>query len=132
MDKNCAPIDGVSRIEVCDLLSTSGDFIHVKRKTRSATLSHLFQQGSISATLFYDHQPYRRFIRDQLPPKMRRLITVDGPTASKFRVVYAITAGKNKALPEDLPFFSKVAILYHDRIIRRMGFRVGLYHIPIV
>jgi uncharacterized protein (TIGR04141 family) len=33
-----------SRIEICDLLSNDMNFIHVKAKTKSSTLSHLFAQ----------------------------------------------------------------------------------------
>ena len=51
LDKKCSRTMG-SEIEVCDLFSPQKQFIHVKRKTRSATLSHLFSQGVISADCF--------------------------------------------------------------------------------
>lgn len=40
---------GGSPIEVGDLVSPAGHLIHVKRKTQSSTLSHLFAQGRVSA-----------------------------------------------------------------------------------
>src|SRR5262249_29442702 len=40
---------GGSPFEVADLLTADRHLIHVKRKTQSATLSHLFMQGRVSA-----------------------------------------------------------------------------------
>src|SRR5207253_946437 len=37
-----------SGIESCDLFLKDGNFVHVKRKTRSSTLSHLFSQGLVA------------------------------------------------------------------------------------
>jgi uncharacterized protein (TIGR04141 family) len=45
---------GRSAIEICDLLSTDRVFVHVKAKTKSSTLSHLFAQGLNSAQAFRD------------------------------------------------------------------------------
>jgi uncharacterized protein (TIGR04141 family) len=131
MDKNCAPISGVSRIEVCDLFSGKGHFIHVKKETASATLSHLFAQGSVSATLFCDHEPYRDFVAKQLKGPMKKLVNPKKVSCPDFRVVYAITAPPTRKLPDDLPFFSKVNLLYHLQSIERMGYETGLYHVPI-
>jgi uncharacterized protein (TIGR04141 family) len=119
------------RIEVSDLLSKDGDFIHIKRKTRSATLSHLFSQGSVSSALFVDHRPYREFIQQQLPARMKALVDPRAPNPGRYRVVYAISANKSSKLPQALPFFSKVNLLHHLNIVERMGFRSGLFHIPI-
>ena len=129
MDKNCYPIPGETKLEVCDLFSAKNDFIHVKHYTGSATLSHLFSQGSVSASLFCSYIDYRKFIREQLPVNLKKQIPIDGIDCSKYRVVYAISAKPTKAIPNDLPFFSKVNLLFHKRIIERMGFRVSVYHI---
>lgn len=132
MDKNCPTISGTSKIEVCDLFSRQRDFIHVKRKTASATLSHLFSQGSVSATLFCDHEPYRQFTARQLAaPPFSGLVDPSRANCAKYRIVYAIATGEGTRLPQKLPFFSKVTLLYHLRLIERMGFRTGLYHIPV-
>jgi Family of unknown function (DUF6119) len=45
---------GRSSIEICDLLSSEKAFVHVKAKTKSSTLSHLFAQGLNSAQAFRD------------------------------------------------------------------------------
>jgi uncharacterized protein (TIGR04141 family) len=46
-------------IEICDLLSEEGRFIHVKRKLSSSSLSHLFAQGYVSAELLQENSEYR-------------------------------------------------------------------------
>jgi uncharacterized protein (TIGR04141 family) len=56
-----APSGANSRLEFCDLLSTDGSVVHVKRKTRSSTLSHLFAQGHVSAEALVDGD-----LRDQV------------------------------------------------------------------
>lgn len=55
-----------SGIEFCDLLSPEGEIVHVKRKSRSSTLSHLFVQGSVSATTFVSDGVFREGIREKI------------------------------------------------------------------
>jgi uncharacterized protein (TIGR04141 family) len=129
MDKNCAPISGESRIEVCDLFTRHRHFIHVKRGTRSATLSHLLAQGSVSARLFHLYREYRQWFRDALPRPLQNTVDPATSNSSRFTVVYAITAPADASLPSDLPFFSKVNLLFHERQIRMMGFPVKLCHV---
>lgn len=42
---------GASRIEFCDVLSDSGQRIHVKQYSGSSVMSHLFNQGLVSASI---------------------------------------------------------------------------------
>jgi uncharacterized protein (TIGR04141 family) len=44
-------VGGVDRVELCDILTKDGTFIHVKKRGRSSTLSHLFAQGITSSEL---------------------------------------------------------------------------------
>src|SRR5216683_178216 len=53
------PAGRSSDIEVCDLLSRNGAFLHVKKKSRSSTLSHLFSQGHVSAELLIREAGFR-------------------------------------------------------------------------
>jgi uncharacterized protein (TIGR04141 family) len=43
------PEEATTPIEFCDLLSSNKGLIYIKKKTRSATLSHLFAQGTVAA-----------------------------------------------------------------------------------
>ncbi|MGH9196866.1 MAG: DUF6119 family protein, partial [Acidimicrobiia bacterium] len=130
MDKNLVrPAGPASAIEVCDLFSKKGAFVHVKKHTRSATLSHLLAQGTVSARLFVDDRGYRKTFRQALPAALRSLVDPDKVEASKHTVVYAISAPATKALPSQLPFFTKVNLLFHCREIQRMGMVARLFHI---
>jgi uncharacterized protein (TIGR04141 family) len=124
------PAGPASAIEVCDLFSRNREFVHVKRHTRSATLSHLLAQGTVSARLFLDDQGYRQSFRNALPPRWRGLVGVRSVSPEMFTVVSAITAAPDLAIPGGLPFFTKVNLLFHCREIERMGMLVRVCHIP--
>src|SRR5206468_2006802 len=60
MDKKLAKAAGArTGVEVCDLLSELGHFVHVKKGDESAALSHLFSQGTVSAELFIVDAQFR-------------------------------------------------------------------------
>lgn len=46
-------------------------------------------------------------------------------------LVYAISSENPNDLRNILPFFSKVNILHHFNLIRRLGIKVALYKIPV-
>ena len=64
-------------IEVCDILTSAKDLIHVKRKLNSSSLSHLFSQGLVSADLMLMSEEFRRKVRERIISleKARRLGT---------------------------------------------------------
>jgi len=47
-----------SKVECADLISRDGHFIHVKSLQKSATMSHLFSQASVSAELYRSEPEY--------------------------------------------------------------------------
>jgi uncharacterized protein (TIGR04141 family) len=60
MDRDNFKIGGAhDKIEVCDLLNEARQMICVKKMVSSATMSHLFSQGSVSATLLRKEPKYR-------------------------------------------------------------------------
>ena len=123
-------------IEFCDLLSSTGDLIHVKRKSRSATLSHLFAQGSVSATTFVSDGEYR----DQL----RATITATAPAGtagkwlalipdsssvvdkSNYSVNYVVLTKGARTGTDWLPFFSKLNLMQHGKQLQTLGFAVSI------
>ncbi|GAA3007469.1 DUF6119 family protein [Microbacterium aurantiacum] len=134
------PGGAASGIEMCDLLSKSGRIIHVKRKARSATLSHLFAQGSVSARTFLEDGAFRDGVRDAI----EKLALVDEhdwlevipargatPTAADYTVAYLVIAPSSKSGTDWLPFFSKLNLMQHAREIRRMGFGVELARVSV-
>jgi uncharacterized protein (TIGR04141 family) len=127
--KTVKPAGATSAIEVCDLFSERGEFIHVKRHTRSATLSHLLAQGTVSAQLFIDDRSYRTSFREALPEALQSLIDTQKVEPGRHAVVYAITAPATKEMPRGLPFFTKVNLLFHCRGLQRMGMVPRLVHV---
>lgn len=64
LDKNLVKIPGQTTFEPCDLLSADGQFMHVKRKTSAASISHLGAQA-IAATRLLREDASARDLLDQ-------------------------------------------------------------------
>ncbi|GAB2817905.1 TIGR04141 family sporadically distributed protein [Alpinimonas psychrophila] len=135
------PGGATSGIEFCDVLSDNGDLVHVKRKSRSSTLSHLFAQGGVSATTFLSDGHYRseirRLIEDEVPVDTRdtwlNLVPAADETVSRsrYRVTYAVIANSDRDGRDWLPFFSKLNLMQQGRQLLNMGFGVALARVPI-
>jgi uncharacterized protein (TIGR04141 family) len=121
-----------SGIELCDLLSSKGELVHVKRKSRSATLSHLFAQGIVSASTLIQDGYFRDQIRDVIndiaTPESRiqwlNLIPGSGGLVdrSQYAVCYLVIASSSRQGNDWLPFFSKLNLMQSGRQLRNMGF----------
>jgi uncharacterized protein (TIGR04141 family) len=123
------------KIEVCDILKVSTtatgkgfEFIHVKRGRSSSSLSHLFSQGLVAATLLVRESKFVTEVNKQLH---RSGFT---PLPSTFsargnEIVFAIITGSD-VKPLDLPFFSKVTLQNCSKTISAFGYSVSLMHIP--
>jgi uncharacterized protein (TIGR04141 family) len=121
---------GRSIIEVCDLLSLGRDFIHVKAKTKSATLSHLFAQGTNSAQAFRDVR-FRQLAAAACPMTHRHLFGTDSVRPADYSVTFAIITRAAGAITGALPFFSRQSLVNAARTLRDMGYRVFTKKIPI-
>lgn len=128
LDKANFQIGGPNqKIEICDLLTAGLHMICVKKRTRSATLSHLFSQGSVSADLYRGEPTYRDRVRAAVPANS------DGDQASSEEptIVYAIATDRPGVLIDSLFFFSKVNLVAHAKDIRRRGLKVGIAKIQL-
>ncbi len=117
------------QIELCDLLTPSRKFVHVKRKTRSSTLSHLFSQGLNAAELFLYESEFRNKAQQavsQVDPSLGHLIPVGRPTPDDYEVAYAIITKPRADWPNSLPFFSQLSLRNAAERLQRLGFRVSL------
>ncbi len=113
---------GRSRVEFCDLYSTSKQIIHVKKYGGSSLLSHLFNQAQVSADCFLNDEKFRLAVNDKLPNGFK-LPTPDlKPTAVDYEVCIAVMSKVHG--PLELPFFSKVGLKYAARNLTNWGFRV--------
>lgn len=111
------------QVEICDLLNSKKQLLCVKRMDGSDKMSHLFQQGSVSAKLMFDDS-YRAKILEYLG-------AIGGGaefgSPSDWTFVFAIATSKEGALRDIMTFFSKVALQTHaDAIAGRGGFKVAV------
>jgi len=131
------PTDARSPIEVCDFLTRNRELIHVKDRTSSSRLSHLFNQGTVSGrVLIADPQAreaFRREIRQAQAARGLTGFTRAIPTASakfdpsRFTVVYAVLGKRSTAR---LPFFSLVTLRQAVRDLRSRGYRCAFAWVP--
>jgi uncharacterized protein (TIGR04141 family) len=120
---------GRSRIEVCDLLSRQGTFVHLKAKTKSSTLSHLFAQGLNSAQAFRD-AAFRALAR-AICPTTHQYIFDGEPRPSNHTIVYAIISSAEGNIRDALPFFSRQSLANANQALINMGYNVRLRKVPV-
>jgi len=136
LDKQLVRSKGAqTSIEACDLFSSSGQFIHVKRKVRSSTLSHLFSQGAVAAETFLRDEQFRRAVKARVEARNPGIAKTLGdpaqkPDPSKYEVIFAVITNAPKGKwPQALPFFSQLNLVRNARRLSMFGFRVSLCRI---
>lgn len=123
------PTGATSRIEMCDFLTKDKKLIHVKDKTSSSRLSHLFNQGTVSGRVLILDGPARKLTRDKITQVQTDtgqtdyldVIADEGQdfTPSDFTVVYAVLA--IGSTPK-LPFFSLVTLRQAAQELKALGY----------
>jgi uncharacterized protein (TIGR04141 family) len=121
---------GRDQVEFCDLYSQSKRIIHVKRYRGSATLSHLFSQGVVSAELFCALPEFRRTINGILPEAFRLHNPEQKPNNEEFEVVFAIISKSTR--PLTLPFFSRVNLRNAAQRLKAFGYRASIAKIQAI
>ncbi|WP_164011942.1 DUF6119 family protein [Pyxidicoccus trucidator] len=111
------------KVEICDLVTPQKHLICVKKMKDSATLSHLFAQASVSATLLRQNPEYRQHFERLLKQKWPKLVLDQGPRPT---FVYAILTDKPGPLHQSLFFFSALNLLDHARRVQTAGFEVAV------
>jgi len=124
LDREMVASVGRGRVEACDLYSLDRQLIHIKRYTGSGTLSHLFNQGVVSAELLLSDRNFRQNLNDLLPPTHQIAHPAAAIVATDYEVAYAIIARRGRDL--QLPFFSKVTLRNAARLLQQLGYRVTL------
>lgn len=106
--KNVSPA-GQTAVEPCDLYTVDNDvanLIHIKISTRSASLSHHFNQGTNSVELLRLSEEARDKLGNLVSSNQR--VPID---EAKFSVTYGIITAKDKAKKSDaLPIFSRISL----------------------
>jgi uncharacterized protein (TIGR04141 family) len=125
-------------LEPCDFLSRAKHLIHLKDGHSSAPLSHLWNQGLVSAEAFFSDEAFRRGFRKAAAQREKRFgkqgfigLLPDGRSKlnpSNFTIVFGVMRHPYVASGQlGLPFFSKVALRSVAERISRMGFPVELH-----
>lgn len=117
------------KFEACDLLSRDGRLICVKRYNGSQTLSHLFSQGSVAATLLAADET----AKSDFVAKVRAREPSFEAVALKAprRVTYAISIADHYDLPLGLPTFSKVNLRDFAGRLRQMRVEPSIAKISV-
>ena len=107
-----------------------GKRIHIKRYSGSATMSHLFNQGLVSASMERDAADYAEKVNEKIKQvgKQEGLSSVENFLLNQNQihdVVFAIVP-KQDSHSHDLPFFSKVALCSVKKQLKRMGIETKL------
>lgn len=130
MDKALFHVPGSQdKVEVCDLLTPARQFVCVKKASSSATLSHLFAQASVSASLLRRDPEYRATIERSW--KEWSGTDFDSGTSPRAQFVYAVQTRKPGPLPSSLFLFSVVNLLTHADVIRTANFDPAICRIGI-
>lgn len=122
-------------VEICDILTHDHEFVHIKRHLGSSDLSHLFSQGSVSASVLHDDPTTRGRMRQVIREASGNdplfdFIVADAIPPSDFVVVYGVIANwRGRSLADALPFFSKVNLRTHTNELRRRGYGVAFAQI---
>lgn len=127
---------GGNQIEFCDLYSLNKKFIHIKKYTGSAVLSHLFFQGLVSAECFFN-KDFRMLVNqkmDQLNYDVRfHVEETDRIDTHNYEVIFAIAKkeGVVNGIKPNIPFFSKVSFKTVSSRLLNYGYNVSLSFLPL-
>lgn len=131
--KLVTPTNASSKIEVCDFLGDAGALIHVKDQTSSSRLSHLFNQGTVSARVLKMDGLARDLFIGQIAGQeaqfgvtgYQALVAPSGGPYDEgaHLVVYAVIHSAKGAGPHRLPFFSLVTFRQAATELRALGYK---------
>lgn len=133
------PQGAASGLEFCDVLTSAGVLIHVKRKSRSSTLSHLFSQGAVAATALVADGEFREKIRAKIlelnaaSDAWGHVVpgASEAPDRGAYTVSYVVIANSTKTDNTWLPFFSRLNLMLQARTLANLGIRYTLDRVPI-
>lgn len=114
------------KVEVCDLLTSDNQFLCIKKMHRSSTLSHLFSQGSVSATLLHDSKKYREDVTAKVSLNNESDLLNPQPT-----FVFCIATERKGVIADEMFLFSAINLVNHARTITRLGYKVAVAKITI-
>lgn len=127
LDQSFITYPNHGKVEVCDIYTRDRQLVHVKRLSGSGTLSHLFNQGAVSAELLRFEEGFRTQFLQKIPG-FEWGKPADAIEPKEFEVCYAIIQHGTK--PLTLPFFSKLTARTTLQHLSGLGFKASLIGIP--
>lgn len=120
-------------IEFCDLLLKPDRFVHVKRKSGSSTLSHLFNQGLVAGELLQFDEGFRDAVRARIDANTAFVDVIPaGPLSPPaFQIAFCVIAPAPAAGRHFLPFFSQVSFRRAAEQLSARGYRISLTRIDV-
>jgi uncharacterized protein (TIGR04141 family) len=136
LDRKLVKPTGASyAIEACDFLSTGRALIHVKDQTSSSRLSHLFNQGTVSARVLKVDGGFRDLLRATIVAEQTSWgltgfdgLVTDAATPFKesdYLIVYAVLCSGSGVGSKRLPFFSLVTFRQAAKELQALGYRLA-------
>jgi uncharacterized protein (TIGR04141 family) len=135
LDKHLIYDGGPDKMEVCDILTSDGRFIHVKLRGSSSTLSHLFTQGTNTAERLLasdgDFRQKARTMIADLDPNYADVIPLDRPkNPADYEMTFAVVTRSKRKTPLTLPFFSVISLRAAAQRLGAFGLPVSIAAIP--
>ena len=136
LDRRTVQVATTTPIEICDILTTTRQLVHVKRHLGARDLSHLFSQGVVAAELLQMSPEFRAAARAKIAEHgggpAFDFFDPSNLVSSDFEVVYAIIADwRGRKLSTALPFFSKINLRRATDDLRARGFRVSQSRVAV-
>jgi len=137
LDKEKINPEGVryANLEPCDFFSINKEFIHLKDGHSSGSISHLWNQGVVSAEAFISDKIFRKKLRSKVKTLAKNGTTrfedffpkaSEIPKRQDYKIVYGIMRKPYADGSLGIPFFSKVSLQASIEKIRQFGFPVAL------
>jgi uncharacterized protein (TIGR04141 family) len=127
LDEKLVRDEGPDKMEICDLLMPTGTLIHVKKRGRSSTLSHLFAQGVNSAERLRGDEDFRNRARTLIAAEdhtFAEVVPAQRPDPARHDVGFVVITRSTRDTFLTLPFFSLVSLRAAAQRLENQGFRV--------
>jgi uncharacterized protein (TIGR04141 family) len=133
LDGKLIATGGPDSMEVCDILTRDGTLLHVKKRGRSSTLSHLFAQGVSSAEMLLHDQPFldaTAALVAGLDSRFAAAIPKTLRAREQIKVAFVVLSRSRRTdTPHGLPFFSLVSLQAAARHLQDAGIEVHVQQV---
>lgn len=117
-------LPGHSSVECCDLYDPNGKLIHIKKFDGSSVLSHLFNQGYVSAELLKGENDALNWFCNHINNRGCTLEQINSNGQFCGTIVYGIIGIKGNLTLDRIPFFSKVSLNNIYKKMKTIGIKV--------